>query len=82
LSKYVQVAIVGVGVASVEEIDTLNILRASHLAMQRAFHALSESPIAAIVDGNMAPDLGATAFRSSSVRLSKRASTGRTEKAN
>ena len=51
------VAIVAVGVASVEEIDTLNILRASHLAMQRAFHALSETPVAAIVDGNMAPDL-------------------------
>ena len=51
------VSIVGVGIASVEEIDTINILRASHLAMQRAFKALSETPVAAIVDGNMAPDL-------------------------
>lgn len=51
------VGIVGVGVASVEEIDTLNILRASHLAMQRAFEALSDMPVAALVDGNMAPDL-------------------------
>lgn len=51
------VAVVGVGVASVEEIDSLNILRASHLAMQRAFAALSEIPVAAIVDGNMAPEL-------------------------
>jgi ribonuclease HII len=50
-------AIVGVGVASVEEIDRFNILRASHLAMQRAFEALSETPVAALVDGNMAPDL-------------------------
>jgi ribonuclease HII len=50
-------AIVGVGVASVEEIDRINILRASHLAMQRAFEALSERPVAALVDGNMAPDL-------------------------
>jgi ribonuclease HII len=49
--------IVAVGVASVEEIDALNILRASHLAMRRAFDALSEPPTAAIVDGNMAPDL-------------------------
>ncbi|MBL8549170.1 MAG: ribonuclease HII [Hyphomonadaceae bacterium] len=48
---------VGVGVASVEEIDKLNILRASHLAMLRAFEALSERPSAALVDGNMAPDL-------------------------
>jgi ribonuclease HII len=51
------VAIVGVGVASVEEIDALNILRASHVAMQRAFQALKEIPVAAIVDGNMAPEL-------------------------
>lgn len=49
--------IVAVGVASVEEIDALNILHASHLAMKRAFEALPERPIAAIVDGNMAPDL-------------------------
>lgn len=50
-------AMVGVGVASVEEIDTLNILRASHLAMQRAFEALPERPVAVLVDGNMAPEL-------------------------
>ena len=50
-------AIVGVGVASVEEIDRFNILRASHLAMRRAFDALSTVPVAALVDGNMAPDL-------------------------
>lgn len=52
-----RVALVGVGVASVEEIDTLNILRASHLAMRRAFDALPEKPVAALVDGNMSPDL-------------------------
>lgn len=50
-------AIVGVGVASVEEIDQFNILRASHIAMRRAFDALSTVPVAALVDGNMAPDL-------------------------
>jgi ribonuclease HII len=49
--------IVAIGVASVAEIDTLNILHASHLAMRRAFDALPERPVAAIVDGNMAPDL-------------------------
>ncbi|MBY0562737.1 MAG: ribonuclease HII [Hyphomonadaceae bacterium] len=51
------VGVVGVGVASVEEIDALNILRASHLAMQRAFAALPHAPVAALIDGNMAPDL-------------------------
>jgi ribonuclease HII len=51
------VGIVGVGLASVEEIDELNILRASHVAMRRAFDALSKKPVAALVDGNMAPDL-------------------------
>ena len=52
-----RVGVCAIGVASVEEIDTLNILRASHLAMQRAFAALPTPPVAAIVDGNMAPDL-------------------------
>ena len=58
-AKIRAVAIVGVGVASVEEIDTLNILRASHLAMRRAFDELIkiQMPVAAIVDGNMSPDL-------------------------
>jgi len=51
------IGVVGVGIASVEEIDALNILRASHLAMQRAFEALIQTPVAAIVDGNMAPEL-------------------------
>jgi ribonuclease HII len=56
-AKIREVALVGLGVASVEEIDRFNILRASHLAMQRAFAALPETPVAVIVDGNMAPDL-------------------------
>jgi ribonuclease HII len=54
-------AFVGLGQASVAEIDELNILRASHLAMVRAFEALcaaaGAAPVAALVDGNMAPDL-------------------------
>lgn len=55
--KIREMGIVGVGIASVEEIDTINILRASHLAMRRAFEALAQLPVAAIVDGNMSPDL-------------------------
>ncbi len=44
--------------ASVEEIDSLNILEASMLAMRRAVVGLSTTPIAALVDGNRDPGLG------------------------
>lgn len=47
---------VGVGVCSVEEIDRLNILRASLLAMRRALDALPLAPTAALVDGNQPPE--------------------------
>lgn len=43
--------------ASVEEIDTLNILRASLLAMQRAVRGLHMMPGKAFIDGNICPDL-------------------------
>ena len=43
--------------ASVEEIDTINILHASMLAMQRAVDALSVRPIHALIDGNRCPKL-------------------------
>ena len=43
--------------ASVEEIDRLNILHATMLAMQRAVAALSVRPTAAMVDGNRCPKL-------------------------
>lgn len=46
-----------IGEASVAEIDTLNILRASMLAMQRAVEALHMTPCAAWIDGNRAPHL-------------------------
>ncbi|MEG4641829.1 ribonuclease HII [Paracoccus sp. APAP_BH8] len=44
-----------VGHASVEEIDRLNILRASHLAMCRAIAGLRRRPCLVLVDGNMLP---------------------------
>lgn len=50
-------ALVGVGQASVEEIDTLNILRATFLAMERAVANLARPPAFALVDGNRAPAL-------------------------
>ena len=43
--------------ASVEEIDTINILHASMLAMQRAVDALSVRPVRALIDGNRCPKL-------------------------
>lgn len=46
-----------VATASVQEIDTLNILQATMLAMQRAVQALSTAPELALVDGNRAPRL-------------------------
>jgi ribonuclease HII len=46
---------IGVGAASVREIDSLNILRASLLAMARAVAALSLDPDTALVDGCIAP---------------------------
>ncbi len=47
----------GFGQASVEEIDRINILQASLLAMRRAHDALPVAPDAALVDGNKLPDL-------------------------
>lgn len=43
--------------ASVEEIDRLNILQATLLAMQRAVAGLSVRPLSALVDGNRCPKL-------------------------
>lgn len=47
--------------ASVEEIDRLNILGATMLAMQRAVGALDPSPALALVDGNRLPRLNVEA---------------------
>lgn len=46
---------VGVGIATVEEIDSLNILWATMLAMERAVTALAVSPAMVLVDGNRCP---------------------------
>jgi ribonuclease HII len=48
---------VAIAHASVEEIDSLNILRASHLAMERAVAALDPAPDYLLVDGNLIPKL-------------------------
>ena len=52
-AEIMAVAEVGIAHATVEEIDTLNILRASHLAMERAVAALGADH--ALIDGNLIP---------------------------
>lgn len=49
------IADVGVGSASVDEIDSMNIRRATFLAMERAVEKLRERPTFAWVDGNAKP---------------------------
>lgn len=48
---------IGVGMASVAEIDNINILAATMLAMRRAVAALPIAPDNVLVDGNRPPDL-------------------------
>ncbi len=45
----------GIGIATVEEIDSLNIWGATALAMARAARALEETPDIALIDGNLTP---------------------------
>jgi len=56
-----ETAQVGVGLATVEEIDRINILAASLLAMRRAVAALPSTPAHALIDGNKAPELSCPA---------------------
>ena len=49
---------VSVGAATPIEIDELNILHATMLAMQRAVAGLSIKPSSVLVDGNRCPDFG------------------------
>ena len=50
-------AVIGIGFADVDEIDDLNILQASFLAMERALKKLAQKPDYALVDGNKLPNL-------------------------
>ena len=54
-AELMKCAEVSVAHASVEEIDRLNILRAAHLAMERALAGLSRPVDHALIDGNMIP---------------------------
>ena len=55
LAAIMDSAEVSVAHASVAEIDELNILRASHLAMERAIAGLPRPPDHVLVDGNLIP---------------------------
>ena len=48
---------VGIGIVSAKEIDDINILQATFLAMQRAFDQLKVKPDLALIDGNKSPRL-------------------------
>jgi ribonuclease HII len=54
-ARLTRVAAWGVGIASVEEIDRLNIYWARMLAMERAVEALGVEPAMVLVDGNACP---------------------------
>ena len=46
-----------IGIASVKEIERLNILQASLLAMKRAIKKLNKKPTHVLIDGNKTPEL-------------------------
>jgi len=48
----------GIGMATEQEIDEINILQATFLAMQRALDQLSVKPDLALIDGNREKDFG------------------------
>lgn len=48
----------GIGFASEQEIDEINILNATFLAMRRAVEALGISPDLLLIDGNQKPKIG------------------------
>jgi ribonuclease HII len=63
----------GIGFATEQEIDEINILQATFLAMKRAFEKISPVPGLALVDGNRTPPLGVptrTVVRGDSLSLS------------
>ena len=58
LSKYIKEnSIWAVGKSSVEEIEKLNILQASLLAMKRAIKKLKKKPMLVLIDGSKIPSL-------------------------
>ncbi len=52
----------GIGIVEADEIDRINILQATFLAMQQAISALSVSPDYLLIDGNQLPKLSIPAI--------------------
>ena len=58
LSKYIKKnSIWSIGKASVKEIEKINILQASLLAMRRAIKKLKKKPVLVLIDGNKLPEI-------------------------
>ena len=65
LSKYIKKnSIWSVGKASVKEIEKINILQASLLAMKRAIHGLKKKPTIVFIDGIKVPKTKSFRFKS------------------
>ena len=58
LSKYIKKnSVWSIGKASVKEIEKINILQASLLAMKRAIKKLKKKPVIVLIDGNKLPKI-------------------------
>jgi len=58
LSKYIKKnSVWSIGKASVKEIEKINILHASLLAMKRAIKKLKKKPVLVLIDGNKVPEI-------------------------
>ncbi|MDA9598534.1 ribonuclease HII [Candidatus Pelagibacter sp.] len=58
LSKYIKKnSIWAIGKASIKEIEKINILHASLLAMKRAIKKLKKKPVLVLIDGNKVPEI-------------------------
>ena len=65
LEKYIKKnSIWSIGSASLKEIDKLNILKASLLAMKRSIKKLKQKPSIILVDGNKLPDMNGYKLKS------------------
>tara|TARA_B100001057_G_scaffold492949_1_gene586392 strand:- start:702 stop:1262 length:561 start_codon:yes stop_codon:yes gene_type:complete len=65
LSKYIKKnSIWAIGKASVKEIEKINILQASLLAMKRAIKKLKKKPTLVLIDGNKSPVIKNYKFKS------------------
>ena len=65
LSKYIKKnSVWSIGKASVKEIEKINILQASLLAMKRAIKKLKKKPALVLIDGNKSPEIKNYNFRS------------------